>query len=194
MNQFSRQMQASKSRLIIVTCNSWSPTFHSGAVTPSNPVSAVQDTVNAGLGERAVYTEIQCREPTQGRRVGLFLLAAVYVILAWVPCCRALFPCTSDLASSVTANAAAAGGYYAFRDHFLLVGPPANPANISNTSSISVIFSEIHEAAESDNVTEPPVRFLSRYDKSATNIKETLLWAGIGQVGPPGRNHLLFKP
>lgn len=39
----------------------------------------------------------------------------------------------------------------------------------------------MHQAAEGEP-TEPPVRFLSRYDKSATNIKETLLWAGIGQL------------
>ncbi|KAJ4244213.1 hypothetical protein NW762_014595 [Fusarium torreyae] len=71
--------------------------------------------------------------------------------------------------------------YYAFRDHFLLVGPKSNPANISKSDDISTIFAGLHEAAEGEP-TEPPVRFLSRYDKSATNIKETLLWAGIGQV------------
>ncbi|KAM5344058.1 hypothetical protein ACJ41O_012595 [Fusarium nematophilum] len=71
--------------------------------------------------------------------------------------------------------------YYAFRDHFLLVGPESNPANISKSDDISTIFANLHEAAEGEP-TEPPVRFLSRYDKSATNIKETLLWAGIGQV------------
>ncbi|KAF4996551.1 hypothetical protein FGRMN_4435 [Fusarium graminum] len=71
--------------------------------------------------------------------------------------------------------------YYAFRDHFLLVGPKINPANISESDDIYASFSALHEAAEG-NVTTPAVRFLSRYDKSATNIKETLLWAGIGQV------------
>ncbi|CAG9937165.1 unnamed protein product [Clonostachys rosea f. rosea IK726] len=71
--------------------------------------------------------------------------------------------------------------YYAFRDHFLLVGPKANPANISQSDDISTIFSNLHQAAEGA-ATTPPTRFLSRYDKSATNIKESLLWAGIGQV------------
>jgi ABC-type tungstate transport system permease subunit len=71
--------------------------------------------------------------------------------------------------------------YYAFRDHFLFIGPHSNPANISTSSDISTMFADLHEAAEGED-TEPPVRFLSRYDKSATNIKESLLWAGIGQV------------
>jgi ABC-type tungstate transport system permease subunit len=71
--------------------------------------------------------------------------------------------------------------YYVWRDHFLIVGPPSNPANISNTSDIYTIFSDLHEAAEAANST-PPVRFLSRYDKSATNIKESDLWISIGQV------------
>lgn len=71
--------------------------------------------------------------------------------------------------------------YYAFRDHFLLAGPKENPANISKGDDIMTTFANLHEAAEGP-ATEPPVRFLSRYDKSATNIKETLLWAGIGQV------------
>lgn len=71
--------------------------------------------------------------------------------------------------------------YYAFRDHFLLIGPPSNPANISKSDDILTIFAHLQQAAEGEP-TEPPVRFLSRFDKSATNIKETLLWAGIGQV------------
>ncbi|KAF4951696.1 hypothetical protein FSARC_12847 [Fusarium sarcochroum] len=71
--------------------------------------------------------------------------------------------------------------YYAFRDHFLLIGPKSNPANLSKSDDISTIFANLYQAAEGEP-TVPPVRFLSRYDKSATNIKETLLWAGIGQV------------
>ena len=72
-------------------------------------------------------------------------------------------------------------GYYAFRDHFLLVGPPSNPANISKTADILTIFSQLRAAADAA-VTELSVRFLSRYDKSATNIKVSSLWIGIGQV------------
>lgn len=71
--------------------------------------------------------------------------------------------------------------YYAFRDHFLLVGPPSNPANLSNSLSITTMFSQLNEVA-SNKQTTPPVRFLNRYDKSATNIKESLLWVSIGQV------------
>lgn len=81
---------------------------------------------------------------------------------------------------------ALAPSYYAFRDHFLIVGPPSNPANISSTDDIFTIFSDLHEAAEAANST-PPVRFLSRYDKSATNIKESDLWISIGQVRRPTR-------
>jgi ABC-type tungstate transport system permease subunit len=71
--------------------------------------------------------------------------------------------------------------YYAFRDHFLIVGPPSNPANISNSSDILPIFSQLYATAQAAK-SSPPVRFLSRYDKSATNIKESYLWISIGQV------------
>jgi ABC-type tungstate transport system permease subunit len=71
--------------------------------------------------------------------------------------------------------------YYAWRDHFLVVGPPSNPANVCNTSDVYTIFSDLHEAAEAA-VATPPVRFLSRFDKSATNIKESHVWISIGQV------------
>lgn len=71
--------------------------------------------------------------------------------------------------------------YYAFRDHFLLIGPTSNPANISNSSTILNIFSQLRAAAENEKL-DPPARFLSRYDKSATNIKESKLWISIGQV------------
>ncbi|KAK2733176.1 hypothetical protein FQN55_003714 [Onygenales sp. PD_40] len=71
--------------------------------------------------------------------------------------------------------------YYIFRDHFLLVGPPSNPANISKESDITTIFSTLYAAGEAAN-TDPPVRFLSRYDKSATNIKDSELFIQVGQV------------
>lgn len=71
--------------------------------------------------------------------------------------------------------------YYAFRDHFLLVGPKSNPANISKSADIYAMFSQIRQVAENEQTT-PPVRFLSRYDKSATSIKDSLLWVSIGQV------------
>ncbi|KAL2814507.1 hypothetical protein BDW59DRAFT_176439 [Aspergillus cavernicola] len=71
--------------------------------------------------------------------------------------------------------------YYAFRDHFLLAGPPSNPANITTNDDIYTIFETLYAAAMSANTTIP-VRFLTRYDKSATNIKESGLWIKIGQV------------
>lgn len=71
--------------------------------------------------------------------------------------------------------------WYAWRDHFLLVGPASNPANLSKSSNIKTMFSDIYSAAE-DEDTDPPVRFLTRYDKSATNIKDSQLWIEIGQV------------
>ena len=71
--------------------------------------------------------------------------------------------------------------YYLFRDHFLIVGPKSNPAKISNTTDVKTMFSQLFASAEAGN-TNPPTRFLSRYDKSATNIKEESLWISIGQV------------
>ncbi|KAF8855535.1 putative extracellular tungstate binding protein [Acephala macrosclerotiorum] len=71
--------------------------------------------------------------------------------------------------------------YYAFRDHFLLVGPPSNPAGLDKSQDIHEMFSQIYTSAESGD-TDPPVRFLSRFDKSATNLKESELWIETGQV------------
>ncbi|PGH16713.1 hypothetical protein AJ79_01586 [Helicocarpus griseus UAMH5409] len=71
--------------------------------------------------------------------------------------------------------------YYAWRDHFLLVGPPSNPAELEDSDDILTMFSAIYESAEKGE-TDPSVRFLSRYDKSATNIKDSELFIGIGQV------------
>ncbi|KAK6519789.1 hypothetical protein TWF506_000083 [Arthrobotrys conoides] len=73
--------------------------------------------------------------------------------------------------------------HYAWRDHFLFVGPKENPANITKTSDILTIFSNLYKAAQNNKVTDPvQTRFLSRYDKSATNIKESQMWISIGQV------------
>jgi ABC-type tungstate transport system permease subunit len=65
--------------------------------------------------------------------------------------------------------------------YFLLVGPPSNPAGLSNSSDILTMFSDIYDTAQAANTT-PPVRFLTLYDKSATNIKDSYLWISIGQV------------
>ena len=71
--------------------------------------------------------------------------------------------------------------YYVWRDHFILVGPPSNPANLDVKSDITAMFSAIYTAAEGP-ISLPPVRFLSRFDKSATNLKESSLWISIGEV------------
>jgi len=76
---------------------------------------------------------------------------------------------------------------YGFRDHFLLVGPKtSNPANLSETDDVLVMFNKIVTQGNVDSATppadRPPVRFLSRFDKSATNIKESQLFVQIGQV------------
>jgi ABC-type tungstate transport system permease subunit len=44
------------------------------------------------------------------------------------------------------------------------------------------MMADLYAAAEAETPTNPPTRFLSRYDKSATNIKDSELWIGIGQV------------
>ncbi|KAF3389183.1 Tungstate-binding protein TupA [Penicillium rolfsii] len=82
---------------------------------------------------------------------------------------------------AIKSGIAKSPAWYTLRDHFLLVGPPSNPANLSDTQPIQTLFSKLYTTAEAGN-TDPPVRFLSRYDKSATNIKESQLWIEIGQV------------
>jgi ABC-type tungstate transport system permease subunit len=88
-------------------------------------------------------------------------------------------PASENIA--IDQGTALAPSYYIFRDHFLLVGPPANPANISTNSDILTIFSDLFAAAAAAT-SALPVRFLSRYDKSATNMKESTLWLSIGQA------------
>jgi ABC-type tungstate transport system permease subunit len=73
--------------------------------------------------------------------------------------------------------------YYLFRDHFLIVGPLENPAKIAESSDVPSIMASIFQSAEKNNAsTAIPTRWLTRYDKSATNIKESQLWLGIGQA------------
>ncbi|KAG6827231.1 hypothetical protein H0H92_012713 [Tricholoma furcatifolium] len=85
------------------------------------------------------------------------------------------------------ASKAAVQDVYGFRDHFLLVGPPSNPASLdSQNDDILQMFNKIVSVGTADAITAPTnrsaVRFLSRYDKSATNIKEANLFTTIGQV------------
>ncbi|KIJ42562.1 hypothetical protein M422DRAFT_254346 [Sphaerobolus stellatus SS14] len=76
---------------------------------------------------------------------------------------------------------------YAFKDHFYLVGPKSNPAELNpRDDTVLDMFSKIVEKGDEDDAvppkTRPPVRFLSRYDKSATNIKESEIFIQIGEV------------
>ncbi|KIK56478.1 hypothetical protein GYMLUDRAFT_230114 [Collybiopsis luxurians FD-317 M1] len=74
-----------------------------------------------------------------------------------------------------------------FIDHFWLVGPPSNPANLSTDGdTVLDMFNKLVTMGNTDQAIPPsnrvPTRFLSRYDKSATNIKESQLFITIGQV------------
>ncbi|KAL8651757.1 MAG: hypothetical protein Q9226_004562 [Calogaya cf. arnoldii] len=73
---------------------------------------------------------------------------------------------------------------YAWRDHFMLPplqGPTANPAKLepSPTTSIFDLFGQLFRSAVENPAA---VKFLSRYDKSATNVKEEFIWTTIGQA------------
>ncbi|KAH7340693.1 hypothetical protein B0J17DRAFT_568814 [Rhizoctonia solani] len=91
----------------------------------------------------------------------------------------------------------AARRVYGFRDHFYLAGPPSNPASLqefkegSQNESILTQFQKIVRTGNNDTLVglkyselerTPPTRFLTRYDKSATNIKDSELFVAVGQV------------
>jgi ABC-type tungstate transport system permease subunit len=92
-------------------------------------------------------------------------------------------PAAEQLAAEQGTISPQTGYYYLFRDHFIIAGPSENPAGVNSSMSVSSIFAKIYQAGELNTAkTEVPTRFLSRYDKSATNLKESTLWLGIGQV------------
>ncbi|KAG5644439.1 hypothetical protein DXG03_008534 [Asterophora parasitica] len=91
--------------------------------------------------------------------------------------------------TQIIESKAACKRVYAFRDHFILVGPRSNPAGLDEKNDdILTMFNKIVTSANADVATPPDpakrhtVRFLSRFDKSATNIKESELFITIGQV------------
>jgi hypothetical protein len=63
-------------------------------------------------------------------------------------------------------------------------GPKSNPAKLptDGNQSIYALFAQIFRAAINTVSSKEPVRFLSRYDKSAANIAESRIWATIGQT------------
>ncbi|KAM4067085.1 PBP superfamily protein [Hirsutella rhossiliensis] len=84
---------------------------------------------------------------------------------------------------AIDVGIAKAPAHYAFRDHFALVGPKDNPARLNGSASVTGLFSKLYEAAEAQpEGRAAQIRFLSRFDKSATNLKESHLWASVGQV------------
>lgn len=70
---------------------------------------------------------------------------------------------------------------YLWRDAFDLVGPVSNPANLPVQSDKSVfeLFAQLYQMAVASG-TNDPIRFLSRFDKSANNILESRIWTSIG--------------
>lgn len=54
--------------------------------------------------------------------------------------------------------------WYAWRDHFLLVGPPSNPAGLKKADDIKTMFSHIYAVASAGDAANVaiPVRFLTR--------------------------------
>ncbi|CAE6500282.1 unnamed protein product [Rhizoctonia solani] len=79
----------------------------------------------------------------------------------------------------------AARRVYGFRDHFYLVGPPVNPAGLKEykqggeNENVLTQFQKIVRTGN-NQTQEPPTRFLSRYDKSATNIKDSEIFVPWG--------------
>ncbi|KAK4694773.1 hypothetical protein P7C71_g2859, partial [Lecanoromycetidae sp. Uapishka_2] len=78
---------------------------------------------------------------------------------------------------------------YAWRDHWMLVGPKENPAKLptDRKANIYILLTKLFSALEKSKSSDKPFKFLSRYDSSAGNIKESALWATIGQTpwAPP---------
>lgn len=61
-----------------------------------------------------------------------------------------------------------------------LEGPKNDPAKLESCKKTTEdMFSQLFIAATKPDST---IRFLSRFDKSATNIKESFIWASIGQT------------
>jgi len=73
---------------------------------------------------------------------------------------------------------------YGFRDHFLLVGPRENPAGLDmDTDDVWEMFSKIIETGNKPPKEAPlTTAFLSRFDQSATNIKESEIFVKLGHT------------
>lgn len=68
----------------------------------------------------------------------------------------------------------------------LLKGPNTDPGGLKSTvtgkTTIYDLFVDLFRAAVRTANDGNRVNFMSRYDKSATNIKESEIWAHVGQA------------
>ena len=76
-----------------------------------------------------------------------------------------------------------------FNDHFLIVGPKSNPADLDKSDSIQNLFIKI---AKVGNKINQPL-FMSRDDNSGTNVKERSIWKAVDLEPWKGRNKWYFK-
>ncbi len=70
-------------------------------------------------------------------------------------------------------------------NYFIIVGPPDDPANISNATSLEDAMKRIYNAGE-----EGKALFISRGDNSGTHVKELQLWEQAG-LEPQGKKWYL---
>lgn len=66
-------------------------------------------------------------------------------------------------------------------NHFIIVGPPGDPAGVRGAASAVEAFKRIYEAGEQGKAV-----FVSRGDNSGTHVKEMSLWRKAG-LDPSGR-------
>ncbi len=66
-------------------------------------------------------------------------------------------------------------------NYFVIVGPPGDPANVSNAQTAVEAMKRIYAAGEEGRAV-----FVSRGDNSGTHVKEMSLWEMAG-LGPRGR-------
>ncbi len=64
---------------------------------------------------------------------------------------------------------------------FIIIGPKEDPAGISGTTNATYAFQMILKAGRGGSAT-----FISRADKSGTNVKELTIWSSVG-VNPSNR-------
>jgi len=66
-------------------------------------------------------------------------------------------------------------------NYFIIVGPKDDPANVSHSSSVIGAFRKIYLAGELGKV-----KFISRGDRSGTNVRELMIW-GLTGLNPKGK-------